>query len=241
MARAGAAAGALRGGRRRALARRPRARWRRRSPRSGCRCSSSRRGWARRSGSSASPRPTSSRRRWRRPSTTIRARSSRRRPPGLEVECSVLGHTTAAARQPAGRDRRPAQRLAGRLVRLRGEVHARRHGARRPGADLRRRRRERVRSARGARPSAHGGCSGLARADFFVDGEDVLLNELNTMPGFTQTSVYGKLWAASGVPYPDLCDRLVRDRARAPRAGAPLPVLRTTLRQPPPAWPTCTS
>ena len=54
------------------------------------------------------------------------------------------------------------------------------------------------------------GCSGLARADFFVDGEDVLLNELNTMPGFTQTSVYGKLWDHSGVPYPELCDRLVR-------------------------------
>jgi D-alanine-D-alanine ligase len=54
------------------------------------------------------------------------------------------------------------------------------------------------------------GCSGLARADFFVDGEDVLLNELNTMPGFTQTSVYGKLWDHSGVAYPELCDRLVR-------------------------------
>ncbi len=54
------------------------------------------------------------------------------------------------------------------------------------------------------------GCSGLARADFFVDGDEVLLNELNTMPGFTQTSVYGKLWAASGMPYADLCDRLVR-------------------------------
>ena len=54
------------------------------------------------------------------------------------------------------------------------------------------------------------GCSGLARADFFVDGDEVLLNELNTMPGFTQTSVYGKLWDHSGVPYPELCDRLVR-------------------------------
>ena len=38
----------------------------------------------------------------------------------------------------------------------------------------------------------------------------MLLNELNTMPGFTQTSVYGKLWDPSGVPYPELCDRLVR-------------------------------
>jgi D-alanine-D-alanine ligase len=54
------------------------------------------------------------------------------------------------------------------------------------------------------------GCSGLARADFFVDGEDVVLNELNTMPGFTQTSVYGKLWDHSGIRYPELCDRLVR-------------------------------
>jgi D-alanine-D-alanine ligase len=54
------------------------------------------------------------------------------------------------------------------------------------------------------------GCSGLARADFFVDGDEVLLNELNTMPGFTQTSVYGKLWAHSGLPYPQLVDRLVQ-------------------------------
>jgi D-alanine-D-alanine ligase len=52
------------------------------------------------------------------------------------------------------------------------------------------------------------GCAGLARVDFFVDGDDVLLNELNTMPGFTPTSVYAKLWEASGVPYPELVDRL---------------------------------
>jgi D-alanine-D-alanine ligase len=54
------------------------------------------------------------------------------------------------------------------------------------------------------------GCSGLARCDFFVDGEDVLLNELNTIPGFTETSVYGKLFEADGIPYKDLCDRLVK-------------------------------
>jgi D-alanine-D-alanine ligase len=52
------------------------------------------------------------------------------------------------------------------------------------------------------------GCSGLARADFFVEGETVLLNELNTMPGFTSTSVYAKLWDASGVPYHELVTRL---------------------------------
>lgn len=54
------------------------------------------------------------------------------------------------------------------------------------------------------------GCEGLARVDFFVDGESVLVNELNTMPGFTPTSVYAKLLAASGVPYPELLDRLCR-------------------------------
>jgi D-alanine-D-alanine ligase len=54
------------------------------------------------------------------------------------------------------------------------------------------------------------GCDGLARVDFFVDGERVLVNELNTMPGFTPTSVYAKLLAASGVAYPQLVDRLCR-------------------------------
>jgi D-alanine-D-alanine ligase len=53
------------------------------------------------------------------------------------------------------------------------------------------------------------GCSGLARVDFFVEGERVLVNELNTMPGFTPTSVYPKLWAATGLGFPELCDRLV--------------------------------
>ena len=52
-------------------------------------------------------------------------------------------------------------------------------------------------------------CAGLARVDFFVEGDDVLVNELNTMPGFTPTSVYPKLWAAGGVGFPELCDRLL--------------------------------
>jgi D-alanine-D-alanine ligase len=56
-----------------------------------------------------------------------------------------------------------------------------------------------------------GECEGMARVDFFVrpDGE-VLLNELNTIPGFTATSVYAKLFEASGVAYPELVDRLVQ-------------------------------
>jgi D-alanine-D-alanine ligase len=57
------------------------------------------------------------------------------------------------------------------------------------------------------------GCAGLARCDFFVEDPDgdarILVNELNTMPGFTATSVFPKLWEASGVSYPDLLDRLL--------------------------------
>jgi D-alanine-D-alanine ligase len=54
------------------------------------------------------------------------------------------------------------------------------------------------------------GCTGMARVDFFVTEEGVLVNELNTIPGFTATSVYAKLWEASGVPYPELLDRLLK-------------------------------
>jgi D-alanine-D-alanine ligase len=53
------------------------------------------------------------------------------------------------------------------------------------------------------------GCAGMARADFFVTEDGVLVNELNTIPGFTPTSVYAKLWDASGISYPDLLDRLL--------------------------------
>jgi D-alanine-D-alanine ligase len=55
------------------------------------------------------------------------------------------------------------------------------------------------------------GCEGLARVDFFLlaDGS-VVLNEINTMPGFTPTSMYPRMWAATGVDYPALVDRLIR-------------------------------
>lgn len=57
-------------------------------------------------------------------------------------------------------------------------------------------------------------CAGLARADFFVadDGDDaeIFINELNTMPGFTPISMFPQTWAASGVSYADLVDRLVQ-------------------------------
>ena len=53
------------------------------------------------------------------------------------------------------------------------------------------------------------GCAGMARVDFFVTEDGVLVNELNTIPGFTATSVYAKLWDATGVPYAELLDRLL--------------------------------
>ncbi|MGI9021467.1 MAG: D-alanine--D-alanine ligase family protein [Solirubrobacterales bacterium] len=54
------------------------------------------------------------------------------------------------------------------------------------------------------------GATGLARCDFFVrDDGEVLVNEINTIPGFTATSVFAKLFEASGVPYAEVCDRLV--------------------------------
>jgi D-alanine-D-alanine ligase len=53
-------------------------------------------------------------------------------------------------------------------------------------------------------------CEGMARVDcFVVDGGEVVINELNTIPGFTATSVYAKLFEASGVPYDELLRRLI--------------------------------
>ena len=68
-------------------------------------------------------------------------------------------------------------------------------------------------------------CQGLARVDFFLgaapDGSDLLvINEVNTMPGFTPISMFPRMWAASGVDYPELVDRLVTtalNGSRAPR------------------------
>jgi D-alanine-D-alanine ligase len=55
-------------------------------------------------------------------------------------------------------------------------------------------------------------CSGLARVDFLMEPKNrkIYLNEINTMPGFTAISMYPKLWAASGVAYPELIERLIR-------------------------------
>jgi D-alanine-D-alanine ligase len=120
---------------------------------------------------------------------------------GLEVECSVLGDAEPVATEP------------GEIV-VDGEWYD--YEAKySPGAmelvvpaRISARAREAVRSL-AVEAFVRAGCSGLARVDFFVEpGDRVLVNELNTMPGFTPTSVYAKLWAASGVEYPELVDRL---------------------------------
>jgi D-alanine-D-alanine ligase len=68
-------------------------------------------------------------------------------------------------------------------------------------------------------------CAGLARVDFFLGtdpatGEDlVVVNEVNTMPGFTPISMFPRMWAATGVPYPELVDRLVASALTGARPG----------------------
>ena len=59
------------------------------------------------------------------------------------------------------------------------------------------------------RSFAEAGCEGLARVDFFVDGEEVVVSELNTMPGFTAISMFPRMWQESGVDYPELVQGLV--------------------------------
>ncbi|HWF50598.1 MAG TPA: D-alanine--D-alanine ligase family protein [Solirubrobacteraceae bacterium] len=123
---------------------------------------------------------------------------------GLEVECSVLGNADPVASQPgevllasgeSGWYDFEAKYTPGGMelivpARLGPEVC------------------ERVREL-AIETFLRAGCSGLARVDFFVEGEAVLVNELNTMPGFTETSVFARLFEAGGISYPELLDRLL--------------------------------
>ena len=65
---------------------------------------------------------------------------------------------------------------------------------------------------------AEAGCEGLARVDFFVGEEGIVVNEVNTMPGFTSISMYPRMWQATSVDYVDLVDSLVAE-ALARRPG----------------------
>jgi D-alanine-D-alanine ligase len=134
---------------------------------------------------------------------------------GLEVECSVIGNDAPEVSMPGEIELQGAEwyDFAAKYDEGGMRLVA---PARIPDAVA-----EAVRAL--ARDTfARVGCSGLARVDFFVEGDRVLVNELNTMPGFTETSVFPKLWEASGLPFGDLCDRLLGyalERFRAERGG----------------------
>ncbi len=121
---------------------------------------------------------------------------------GREIECSLLGNEQVEASQPGEvvangdwYDYETKYRDGGMDLVVPAPI---------PAEQL-----DRVREL-AARAFELGGCAGLARCDFFVEPDGtVLVNEINTMPGFTETSVYAKLWQADGLAYPTLCDRLV--------------------------------
>ena len=141
------------------------------------------------------------------PQVLVEAMSS-----GLEIECSVIGNGEPVVSEP------------GRI-----EAHADWYDFEakyEPGGmelvvpvDVPDEARERVRSL-AAEVFLAVGCEGLARVDFFLDDErGVLVNELNTMPGFTTTSVFAKLFEASGVGYSELIDRLLSYAVERYEAG----------------------
>jgi D-alanine-D-alanine ligase len=124
---------------------------------------------------------------------------------GLELECSVIGNGDPVASQPGEivvgaewYDYEAKYEPGGMELVVPARVDP----------DVR----ERVRSL-AVDVFVRTGCAGLARVDFFVEAPDgeprVLVNELNTVPGFTETSVFAKLFEASGIPYAELVDRLL--------------------------------
>ena len=121
---------------------------------------------------------------------------------GIEVECSVIGNDEPVVSEP------------GQVI-AHGDWYDYESKYTEGGMDLvvpapvSPAQRERVRRI-AQEAFLRSSCAGLARVDFFVTNEgQVLLNELNTIPGFTNTSVFARLFEASGVPYEDLLDRLL--------------------------------
>jgi D-alanine-D-alanine ligase len=129
---------------------------------------------------------------------------------GREIECAVLG----------GRDGSPARAsLPGEIV-VDHDAHAfydfeakyldEAHVQLRCPADLPDRVVAQVRSL-AVRTFDAVGAEGLSRVDVFVTPDErVIVNEINTMPGFTPFSMYPRMWAASGIAYPDLVDELIQ-------------------------------
>ena len=129
---------------------------------------------------------------------------------GAEIE--VLGARGDRRRAAGHQHPRPAAHRRRRgVLGLRGQVpgHGQRHGD--PGADPAARARRSAGLAAAAFDAVS--CEGLARVDFFYtpDGQ-ILINEINTMPGLSPASYFQKMWEASGLPFTQLIDRLLRRR-----------------------------
>ncbi len=121
---------------------------------------------------------------------------------GIEVECAVIGNDEPVASEP------------GQVI-AHGDWYDYEAKYTEGGMDLivpapiTAAQRERVRRI-AQEAFLRSSCSGLARVDFFVTSRgQVLLNELNTIPGFTPTSVFARLFEASGIAYEELLDRLL--------------------------------
>lgn len=122
---------------------------------------------------------------------------------GMEVECAVLGNEE------------PIASICGEIVPC-NDFYDYEAKYINPSSELHipaRLPQEKIDEVRAAACNAYKafGCSGLARVDFFVRHSDgkVMLNEPNTIPGFTSISMYPKMFAASGIPYSELIDRLL--------------------------------
>ena len=145
--------------------------------------------------------------------------------PGKEIECSLLGNDQPVASPPGEIVTKSSDWYDYEAKYAEGGMELR------VPAEISESAREGVREL-ARRVFTLCGCSGLARCDFFVDGEEVLVNELNTIPGFTETSVYGRLFEADGIAYPELCDRLVKlaiERYETARLERVANVLRAVL------------
>jgi D-alanine-D-alanine ligase len=135
--------------------------------------------------------------------------------PGAEIECAVLGLARAGAPQAEAQGTAPALASEPGEIRFEGDWYDYEAKYTAGGMELlipariSPTARARVREL-AVETFLYAGCEGLARVDFFVEEERVLVNELNTMPGFTPTSVYAKLIEASGIAYTELVDRLCR-------------------------------
>jgi D-alanine-D-alanine ligase len=124
--------------------------------------------------------------------------------PGREIECSVLGNDNPAASLPG--EVRPSKEFysyEAKYIDSNGAVLE--IPAKLPPETVRRVQELAVKTFQTLE------CQGLSRVDFFLrDSGEVIVNEINTMPGFTKISMYPKLWEASGLGYRELIDRLIQ-------------------------------